>query len=331
MLPIQSDDVILSVAKLTFGYGLVGNLIFGLLSGASCILIKEPLNAASLLHEIGRYRPTVLLAQPRNIAVLLDSEMRAALSSVRVCFSAGESLPAALYNRWVEQLAIPLIDAVGATELGHIFLSNTPTCSPPGSAGRVLPGFSLRVTDEKAQDVQPGERGALLARGIGMASSYLDSPELNALLAKRGWISTGDLASQDVDGFVTIHGRADDMIKLGCGQWIDPSELEALILGHPQVVECAIIGVVDRLALTLPRAYAVLASSLVGSAQIADELRELFRKRWPGEPHKHITDFQFVSALPRSMNGKISRAKLRASATMPWSHSPLPACHVTDQ
>jgi acyl-coenzyme A synthetase/AMP-(fatty) acid ligase len=311
VLPIKPADRILAVPKLTFGYGLIGNLIFGLLAGGSSILLPEPYELASFVRAIERDRPSILLAQPRVLAQMIEKGVASdSLASVRVCLSAGEVLRPVLYGRWVCQYNIPLIDAVGSTELGHIFIANRPGRERPGSAGRLLPGFEARIVKEDRTDAETGEPGELFARGVGMTKLYCNDPVRTAELESRRWVRTGDLFSCSADGYYTMHGRVDDLIKVGCGQWITPTEMEDILGRDPEVLESAVVSRANRDGIVNVCAFLVPVRETVNIERLVGRLRAAVRERWPGEPHKHIDEFRIVGQIPRTINGKIARANL---------------------
>jgi acyl-coenzyme A synthetase/AMP-(fatty) acid ligase len=314
--PIESTDRILSVARLTFGYGLLGNLLFALMSGATSVLTRSPIDTSVLRAAIDDYSPTMLLLQPRNVQALLSAGVgKDELRSVRVCLSAGEPLPERAYESWMKQVGIPLLDCIGATELGHLFIGNRPGSCRPGSAGRVLPGFQLRMVNESGDDCESGQRGLLMARNKRLGVRYLDQPMPVMESDREEWITTGDVASIDADGYVVIHGRADDLIKVGCGLWIDPQEIESLLRTHSDVRDCAVVATADRDNLTCSCAFVVPIPEGTAPDVLEQQLRAALRARWPGEPHKHVSEFRFVPELPRSLNGKISRSQLRQRIT----------------
>jgi acyl-coenzyme A synthetase/AMP-(fatty) acid ligase len=313
VFPIRSNDRIMAVPKLTFGYGLVGNLMFALLRGGSSILHREPYQLDTFVRAIERDRPTVLLGQPRAFAQMIEHNVAPrSLESIAVCLSAGEKLDAALYGRWVSRYNIPLIDVIGATELGHVFIANRPGFERPGSAGQLLPGYEARVVKEDGTLADVDERGELFVRGEGMTKRYCKDPERTADLASRQWIQTGDLFSSSADGYYTMHGRVDDLIKVGCGQWITPAELEAVLANDAEVFESAVVGGTNHDGLVEVCAFLVPVPETVDTDRLVERLRSALRERWPGESHKHIEDFRMIEQIPRTINGKIDRRALRA-------------------
>lgn len=313
VIPIRLYDRIMAVPKLTFGYGLLGNLLFALLRGGSSILHLEPYQLDSFVRAIERDRPSMLLAQPRVLAQMIEHNVASSsIESVAVCLSAGEKLDSALYGRWVSRYKIPLIDVIGSTELGHVFIGNRPGYERPGSAGRLLPGFEARIVKEDGVDADFNERGELFARGVGMTRLYCNDPERTADLASREWVRTGDLFSRSEDGYYTMHGRVDDLIKVGCGQWITPTELEEVLANDPEVFESAVVGGTNRDGLVEVCAFLVPVPEMADTDRLVERLCSALRERWPGESHKHVEDFRVIEKMPRTINGKIDRRALRA-------------------
>ena len=299
--------------KLTFGYGLLGNLLFALFRGGSSILHLEPYQLDSFVRAIERDRPSMLLAQPRVLAQMVEHNVAPrSLESITVCLSAGEKLDAALYERWVSRYKIPLIDVVGSTELGHVFIANRPGSERPGSAGRLLPGFEARIVNEDGAVAEVNQRGELFVRGAGMTRLYCNDPERTADLASRQWVRTGDVFSCSEDGYYTMHGRVDDLIKVGCGQWITPTELEEVLAKDPEVFESVVVGGANRDGLVEVCAFLVPVPETLDADRLVGRLRSALRERWPGESHKHIEDFRVIEQMPRTINGKIDRRVLRA-------------------
>ncbi|MER8387059.1 AMP-binding protein [Mesorhizobium sp. M1380] len=315
--PIGGDDRIISIPKMTFGYGLVGNLLFALLSGSTSILQSAPFDLSRLIQAIERDRPTMLLAQPRVITKILDAQIdRQILSSIRVCISAGESLPKTLFAAWASNYRIPLLDALGSTELGHIFVANKPSHERGGSTGRVVPGYQIRILAPDGSEVADNEKGELVARGIGMTRCYLGDTKRTAALTRTGWVHTGDFVSRDADGYLTIHGRTDDLIKVGCGEWIIPAEIEEMLSADIDVLDCAVVGQANAEGLLSAVAFIVRrdfsADPNLVARTVANRLSNLVTERWPHEDYRRVEKVVCVDHLPRSANGKLNRLQLRA-------------------
>ncbi len=301
------EDITLSAPKLYFGYATGSNLFFPFAAGATAVLFSEPATAKTLFDRIGRFRPTVLINVPTMIHKMVDHPDAGAcdVSSLRVCTSAGEALPAQLHARWVEMFGVELLDGLGTAEMWHIFISNRPGAVKPGTLGTVVPGFEVKVCDDEGRELGPGEVGWLWVRGDSRAIGYWQHMEKTRQAFRGDWYVSGDLISKDNDGYVTYHGRGDEMLKVS-GKWLAPQDVEGCLLQHPEVAEAAVVGVRDASGLVKPRAYVVARTGRDG---LAEELKEFVRGRL--EPYKHPRDVVFVEALPRTHLGKVDRGRLR--------------------
>ena len=308
------DDVTLSVPKLFFGYATGSNLFFPFAVGASAVLFPERATAETVFEKIRRHRPTVLVNVPTMVQHMVahPEAARQDLSSLRFATSAGEALPAPLYQRWVETFGCELLDGLGTAEMWHIFLSNRPGDVRPGTLGKEVPGFEVRVCDEEGREVPAGEVGRLWVRGRSRAIGYWQESEKTAAAFRGEWVVSGDLLSRDEAGWFTYRGRADDALKVA-GRWFNPGEVESCLVRHPAVAECAVVGVVNADGLTKPRAYVVAKEAAAGGGEgLAEELKALCLREL--EPYKHPREIVFVADLPRTHLGKVDRGKLKAGA-----------------
>ncbi|WP_216215902.1 benzoate-CoA ligase family protein [Amycolatopsis aidingensis] len=307
VLDLRASDRVLAVPKLFFGYArdLVALFPFGV--GGTGIAFPERSTVELLFELIERHRPTVLVNVPTMMSAMLAHQGAAGadLSSLRLTTSAGEALPEALHRRWDATFEVPVVDGIGSSEAYHIYLSNRPGEIRHGSVGRPVPGYTARVLDESGAELPHGEIGTLEVSGPSVASEYWDAPEKSASTFGAGTVRTADLFSRDDEGFFTYHGRADDLLKVG-GVFVAPSEIEHCLLGHPDVLDCAVLGHATG-GLVRPLAHVVLR---VGASTDAEALREFARARLAG--HKCPREFRFVEALPRTANGKLDRRALRA-------------------
>jgi len=303
----SADDVTLSVPKLYFGYATGSNLFFPFAVGGTTALFPEPASVEILFEKIRRFRPTVLINVPTMINKMVSHpDARAQdLSSLRVCTSAGEALPAELYQKWKETFGVELLDGLGTAEMWHIFISNRPGASRPGSLGTVVPGFEVKVCDDEGRELPHGEAGWLWVRGDSRAIGYWQHMEKTAQGFRGEWYVSGDLITMGPDGYVTYCGRGDEMLKVS-GKWLAPQEVEGCLLQHPSVAEAAVVGVHDASGLVKPRAYVVSSDRRDG---LDEELKAFVRERL--EPYKHPREVVFVDALPRTHLGKVDRGKLR--------------------
>lgn len=300
-------DITLSVPKLYFGYATGSNLLFPFAAGGAAALFPEPATPETLFRRIAQFRPTVLVNVPTMINRMVShpDAARQDLSSLRVCTSAGEALPAELYHRWRDTFRVELLDGLGTAEMWHIFISNRPGAVRPGTLGTVVPGFEVRVRDDAGRDLGPGETGWLWVRGGSRAIAYWQQMEKTEQGFRGEWYVSGDLITMDADGYVTYGGRGDEMLKVG-GKWLAPQEVEGCLLQHPAVAEAAVVGVPDAAGLVKPHAYVVARQRRDG---LAAELQAFVRERL--EPYKFPREVVFVDALPRTHLGKVDRGKLR--------------------
>ncbi len=311
----RQDDVTLAVPSLYFGYATGSNLFFPFSVGATATLFPEARTAEVVLEKIARHRPTILVSVPTMVARMVQHveerrlDGRAALAGVRFATSAGEPLPVPLYERWRQTFGVELLDGLGTAEMWHIFLTNLPGAVRPGTLGRAVPGFEVRACDDEGREVPPGEVGRLWVRGGSRAIAYWQNLPQTLETFRGEWVALGDLVRIDDEGFVTYCGRGDDVFKVG-GKWCTPGEIEACLLEHPAVRECAVVGGEDASGLTKPIAFVVAAEG--AAAGLAGELRDFALARLAA--YKHPRRVLVVDSLPRTHLGKVDRGKLRALA-----------------
>jgi len=313
-LGIHPGDVVLSVSKMYFAYGLGNSLFFPLLSGASAVLHPGRPRPAEIEALVARHGVTVLFAVPTLYASLVAGCSRSAFASVRVAVSAGEILTHGLAERSREFFGFPLLDGLGSTEVGQTFASNTIDVVRPGTVGRCLAPYEVAVRDDAGRDLPAGTVGALWVRGPTVLVEYLGRPAETAAAFDRDWFGTGDLASVDPDGFVHLKGRADDMEMVG-GISVAPREIEDLLSGHPAVTEVAVAGVRDgdgasRLCAFVVTPRAATDTAATDTAAMAAELLSLARDRLAA--YKVPRSVTVVDALPRTPTGKLRRFMLRS-------------------
>src|SRR6266545_4903417 len=309
-LGIRADDVCYSEAKLFFAYGLGNNMTFPLWVGATAVLNEHRPGPATSFPIIDRFRPTLYFGVPTLYAAYLQhfAKENPDLSSIRLCISAGEALPAEILRRWHEETGIWILDGIGSTEALHIFISNTPDDVQPGSSGRVVPGYRARILDEQGNEVGADETGRLFISGDSTARCYWNNAERTAANMVDGWLNTGDTYRRDAEGYFYYCGRSDDMLKVG-GIWCSPFEIESKLVEHPAVVEAAVVGRADRDELIKPEAFVVLEQGRAGSDALAGELLELCKSGLA--PYKYPRWITFVAELPKTATGKIQRFRLR--------------------
>jgi benzoate-CoA ligase len=312
ILKINERDRCFSVARLFFAYGLGNAGYFPLFCGATTILSPARPTPASIYADIERYRPTLFFSVPTNYAALLDHQRAGGLdfdlSSIRHAVSAGEALPAPLFERFRERFHVEILDALGSTESLHMVISNQPGKVKPGSSGKVIPGFEAKITDESGRSTAPNEIGDLWVKCDSLCAGYWNQYEKTKDAFVGEWFRTGDKYRQDEDGFFWHAGRSDDLFKVH-GQWLSPAEVEGALIAHPAVLEAAVIARDDEAALAKPAAFVVLKSTFTANEQLARELQDWVGERVGG--YKRPRWIEFLPELPKTATGKLQRFKLR--------------------
>ncbi|HEX8033880.1 MAG TPA: benzoate-CoA ligase family protein [Ktedonobacterales bacterium] len=310
-LSLTPDDVTFSAAKLYFAYGLGNGLYFPLSVGASAIHYPGRITAEVAFRVISEQRPTIFFGSPTLYAAMLaipDAASRFDTSSLRLCVSAGESLPAELFTRWRDRFGTEILDGIGSTEILHIFISNRAGEVKPGSSGRVVPGYEALIVDEQGQPVPQGEIGNLLISGDSTCTQYWNKHERTKATILGSWIQTGDKYYLDEQGYYWYCGRSDDMLKVS-GQWVSPVEVESALITHASVLEAAVVGRADADGLIKPQAFVVLQAGVTPSDELADELKQHVKATLV--PHKYPRWIELVTELPKTATGKVQRYILR--------------------
>lgn len=317
----RRGDVCVSVPRLFFGYATGTNLMFPFRAGATAALFSERPTVESLTAAIARDRPTVLTNVPTMIGKLLedDAQRRARgepgldLSCLRFCLSAGEALPPALLARWNERFGVDVYDGIGSAEMFHIYVTNRPGDIRPGSLGRAVEGYEVRVlpSDAEGPGAAPlpcGEVGTLWVRGESVALCYWEDRDKSWQTFHGRWCCTSDLFYLDAEGYLYFAGRADDLVKVS-GQWVSPIEVEDCLLGHPAVAEVAVVGVTVE-GLMTTRAYVVAREGHPTGEDLAQALQTHVKARL--SKHKYPRAVVFVEELPKNDRGKVDRKALKA-------------------
>jgi benzoate-CoA ligase family protein len=316
-LGLVESDVCFSAAKLFFAYGLGNGMTFPLWVGATTVLLGTRPTPENVFETIRTFRPSVFFGVPTLYASLLqtatDSQPAADLSSVRICVSAGEALPAPLFHRWQERTGLAILDGLGSTELLHIFISNRTRQVRPGSSGTPVPGYQARILDDHGQETKVGEPGRLLVKGLSAARCYWNNPEKTAATMIGDWLDTGDVYYRDGDGYFFYCGRSDDMLKVG-GIWCSPFEVESTLNDHPKVLEAAVVGRPDAQGLIKPEAWVVLTEDFKGSYELERDLLQHCKDVLA--PYKYPRKVHFVAELPKTTTGKTMRFVLREASVV---------------
>lgn len=294
-LYINAYDVCYSAAKLPFAYGFGNSMTFPLFVGASTILVSEDSTAKNTLDTIEKYKPTIYFGVPSLYSHQLRSlENRSRdISSLRMCVSAGERLPAAIYNKWLEKTSLKILDGIGSTEALHIFISNRHEYSEAGCTGKIVPGYKAEIIDIDGNIVPDGEIGQLRIKGD---SIFEDE-----------WLNTGDIFTK-IDNKFYYKGRQNDMLKIG-GVWVSPSVIEEEILKHNDVLEVAVLHSSSDDDLDALVAYVVLKNNDVDKIKIKNQIKKTCIDSLAVNHYPKI--IEFVDALPKTPTGKIQKYKLR--------------------
>ncbi len=309
VLGIRPEDRTFSVAKLFFAYGLGNSALFPLSVGATTILVPERSTPDTVRTVLAAHRPTLFFGVPTFYAALLAADLPAeAFASVRLAASAGEPLPAELYQRFTTHFGVDIIDGIGSTEALHIFLSNHPGEVRPGTTGQAVPGYELRLVDDADAPVPAGTPGHLHVRGGSLTTGYWCRTDTTRAAFSGEWMRTGDTYVADADGYYSCLGRSNDMIKAG-GIWVSPSEVEACILRQPGVAQVAVVAVPDSDGLDKPVACVVpAAGAVLDPDQLIAACRDVLAA------FKRPRHILIVESLPLTATGKIRRFEVRAAA-----------------
>jgi 2-aminobenzoate-CoA ligase len=307
ILQVVPDDVFVGSPPLAFTFGLGGLAIFPLRFGATATLLENA-SPANMIEIIETYNATVLFTAPTAYRVIIAAmDGGADLSSLRVAVSAGETLPGPVFEEWTRKTGKPILDGIGSTEMLHIFITNRLRDARPASTGRPVGGYRAMIVDADMKEMPRGEIGRLAVRGP-TGCRYLADGRQNKYV-RDGWNLTGDAFSQDADGYFHFAARLDDMI-ISAGYNIAGPEVEAAMLSHPDVKECAVIGVPDIERGQIVEAHVVLKEGIAGDGNTVRKLQDHVKATIA--PFKYPRSVKFTDALPKTQTGKIQRFRLRA-------------------
>jgi len=313
VLRLTGEDRVFSSSRMFFAYGLGDSLSFPLAAGATVLLEPERMDAERLARFIEDRKPTVFFGVPAVYLSLLDYRLSGGpvdLSSVRLCVSAGEALPAKIFEDWQHEFGLTILDGIGSTEMLHIFISNREGNSRAGSSGTVVDGYEARLVDDDGGEVGENELGNLWVLGGSATPGYWSLPELTEQTIKDGWVRTGDVYRRDQEGFFFHLGRSDDCFKVR-GLWVSPIEVESVLISYEAVSEAAVVSAVDDSGLATARAYVVIRQGERGES-LREEIRRFAGSRLP--QYKVPSQIEFIEEMPRTSTGKVQRYKLRAES-----------------
>jgi len=315
VLGITEKDTTFSTTGLFHAYGFGNNLTFPYWVGASTVLHAGRHTPGTVLDTIEARKPTLFFSAPTLYNAILNFEgaKRRDLSSIRHCIAAAEALPAEVWRRWKDAFGLTILDGVGSTEMLHIYCSNRIDDVRPGSSGKPVPGYELKILDDEGVPVEQGEAGDLYVKGDSALALYWAQHEKSKRSILGDWFFTGDRYRVDGEGFYWYEGRSDDMIKVS-GLWVSPIEVESALLEHPAVAESAVVGVsVD--GFTRIKAFVIVKGDAITDDALVAELQEHCKSRLQRFQFPHI--IEFVSELPKTVTGKIQRYKLREKEAAP--------------
>jgi benzoate-CoA ligase family protein len=311
ILKINQNDVCFSVPKIFFAYGFGNSITFPMSVGAASVLMAARPDPTRIYEHIDRYRPTLFFGLPTlyNALIRAESAKQANLSSVRLCVSAAEILSKELSKAWRDQFGHAIVEGLGSTELLHIYLSNTEQQQKSGSAGKPVPGYSVRLETSDGLEALKGEEGVMAVRGLSGATHYWNRPKNTAKTMRNGWIYTGDRFICDQEGFYFFKGRADDLIKVS-GQWVYPLEIELALNEHPMVAASCVqaLELADKRFTII--AWVVLAVGIAQHTKIEQALQNHTKRMLL--PHKYPREIIVLHELPKTGTGKIDRQLLKA-------------------
>ncbi|MBU1041250.1 MAG: benzoate-CoA ligase family protein [Proteobacteria bacterium] len=315
ILGVTAEDVVFSASKMSFAYGLLSSLTLPLAFGATAVLFAGKPGPYELFECIARHRPSLFFCVPTLYNLMLRAFEPGTpgcdLSSLRLCYSAGEALPATLCQEWMSQTGVEILDGIGSTEAFNLFLSNRQGRVRCGASGEIVPGFEARLIaaggNADSPEVPDGTPGNLLIRGPGLAQSYWERPEKTAeTMLPGGWLATGDVYVRE-QGVFSHQGRSDDMLKVGA-HWVSPVQVEDALRQHPAVAECAVAALRVE-GLLRPCAHVVLKDPGQAQALLGVEILKCARELLP--TYMCPVRVVFHNDLPKTPTGKIQRFRLR--------------------
>ena len=314
ILGLSENDVVYSVAKLFFAYGLGNAMTFPLSVGATTILLPDRPTPEAVALILKKYRVTVFFAVPTFYAAFLASNVVPTQKevSMRCCVSAGEALPLEVGRRWHERYGVDILDGLGSTEMLHIFLSNRSGEVKYGTTGKPVPGYAVRLIDDDGEVIKTkGTMGELQVRGPTSAIMYWNNREQSRTTFVGEWTRSGDKYFEDEDGYYVYCGRRDDMLKVG-GIYVSPFEVEGALQSHPDVLEAAVVAWPDEEELIKPKAFVVLKAPERACDELVLALQDHCKTKLA--PYKYPRWIEFRSDLPKTATGKIQRFRLRAES-----------------
>jgi benzoate-CoA ligase family protein len=312
ILQINENDRTFSASKLFFAYGMGNGMYFPLGAGASTVLLKDRPTPENIFTTIEQQKPTIFFGVPTLFGALIQYVEKTGvipdLSSVRICVSAGEALPATFIKKWKQLFNLDILDGIGSTEALHIFLSNNIGDIKEGSTGKVVPGYKAKIVNEESRPVAVNEIGDLVIKGDSVSIGYFCNLAENQSKFHGEWMYTGDKYYQDEEGYFWYCGRSDDMLKVG-GIWVSPIEIETTLFQHEKVLEVAVVGAKNENNLVYPKAFIVLRDGVEPTLDLKADLKLYVKQNLA--PYKYPREIEFISELPKTTTGKVQRFRLK--------------------
>ncbi len=302
----KSSDIFTGSPPLGFTFGLGGLVLFPFFYGASTFLIEKP-TPELLLQAIQEFKITICFTAPTAWRIITTKVKDYDISSLRKCISAGETLPAKVWQDWFDATGLKIIDGIGSTEILHIFISSNDQNMKSGATGLPVNGYEAKIIDEEGNELQANKPGRLAVRGI-TGCKYLARDDKQKEYVENGWNITGDIFKKDDDGYYCFVARGDDMI-ISSGYNIGAVEVESVLLMHPEVLECAVVGLPDEERGMLVCANIVLKNPAEANGELAKSIQNWFKEN--AAPYKYPRIVIFTDALPKTETGKIQRFKLK--------------------
>jgi 2-aminobenzoate-CoA ligase len=308
VLQAEPSDRFIGSPPLAFTFGLGGLLLFPLRCGGATILLEKA-PPAELIAAIDKYRASVCFTAPTAYRAMLSKLPGHDISSLRKCVSAGEPLPKATWDAWHDATGIKIMDGIGSTEMLHIFIGSPEREMRPGATGRPVRGYEAKIVNAEGRELAPGAVGQLAVRGP-TGCRYLADPRQTKYV-QRGWNITGDSYVMDAEGYFWFNARSDDMI-ISAGYNIAGPEVVGVLLSHPAVAECGVVGAPDAERGEVVKAYVLLRVGYTGNAAMTKTLQEYVKAELA--PYKYPRSIEYVTTLPRTETGKLQRFRLREIA-----------------
>lgn len=309
VLGMTENDIVLSVAKLFFAYG-VNNMLATFMAGASKIIDPRRPLPENICEGVTKYKATFLFAIPTFYVNILkmDNADQYSLSSLRICVTGGEPLSLDVFNSFKDRFGIELIDCIGMTENLGAYIGTKPGRAKPPSTGELIPGNEVKIVDDDGREVPKGTEGELWVKNDATTPGYWNRHEETKKTIIGEWLRTGDVYCEDESGYFYFRGRVDDVIRTG-GLKVIPTDVEGALKRHPAVGDAAVVGAPDEYGLTKPKAFVILNKGYGPSENLVKELQDFVKKSIL--PHNYPRWIEFMDDLPRGATGKIQRFKLR--------------------